>query len=167
MATIDSISAYAAYAASSYVSVSPAQPVSTYTSSSANSKRVIEDKVTLSDTAQAYLEQLARSGDLESARSASIGHGNLVGADLSGKNYSGTDLSSAFLFRANLAGTDFSYATLKDAWLAQADVTGADFRKADLRGANLSGVTGLTPEQLTGATVDLSTVLPFTVVYDG
>ncbi len=44
--------------------------------------------------------------------------------------------------------------------LAQTDVTGALFEGADLRGVDLSGVIGLTAEQLQSAIIDNTTVLP-------
>lgn len=168
MASIEGTGAYATYAAGSYLTVSAAQPGETTlrTAVSPGSKRVVEDKVTLSETAQAFLDQQARGASPQQASSAAIGHGNLVGADLSGDNYAGTDLSNIFLLRANLTGTDLRGANLQNTWLSYSNVTGADFRGADLRGANLSNVTGLTKSQLAAATVDLSTVLPFNVVYE-
>ncbi len=42
----------------------------------------------------------------------------------------------------------------------QTDVTGAVFDGADLRGADLSGVVGLSVEQLQMAIIDETTILP-------
>ena len=43
---------------------------------------------------------------------------------------------------------------------ASTDVRGAIFEQADLRGADLSGVVGLTADQISRAIVDDATILP-------
>lgn len=50
------------------------------------------------------------------------------------------DLSRAYLGRANLSGADFSYSNLRNADLRITDLSGANFSHADLRDANLLGV---------------------------
>jgi hypothetical protein len=76
------------------------------------------------------------------------------GADLSGKNMSGTMIAArANLTGANLSGANFERATLTKAKLRNANLTGANLNRAmlwqaDLRGADLRGA------DLTGATLD-------------
>ena len=172
MASFDGIGAYANFVAGTYLTVSESQPVTSWERSSgiAGSKRVIEDEVTLSGTAQAFLEHRARAGSAAQDAGTtpalspqSVDPANLIGVNLAGKDFSGADLSRAFLYRANLAGADFSRATLKDAWIADSDVRNANFDGADLRGANLGKARNLTRDQLIRARVDLKTVLPFTL----
>lgn len=173
MASFDGIGAYANFVAGTYLTVSDSQPVTSWERSSgiAGSKRVIEDKVTLSGTAQAFLEHRARAGVVSGQEEGtvpalspqSVDPANLIGVNLAGKDFSGADLSRAFLYRTNLAGADFSRATLKDAWIADSDVRDANFDGADLRGANLGKARNLTRDQLLRARVDLKTVLPFTL----
>jgi uncharacterized protein YjbI with pentapeptide repeats len=176
MASFDGINAYANFVAGTYLTVSEGQPVTSWERrvGATGAKRVVEDEITLSGTAQAFLDHRARTGnpaftDREGAPAlvpGSVDPANLVGVDLSGKDFSGTDLTRAFLYRTNLVGVDFSKATLKDAWIAESDVRGAIFDGADLRGANLSKARNLTREQLATALVDLRTVLPFAVTLE-
>ena len=65
------------------------------------------------------------------------GGANLSGADLRGANLSGADLRDADLRGANLSGAD-----LRGADLRNANLSGANLIGADLRGANLSGARG-------------------------
>jgi serine/threonine-protein kinase len=109
---------------------------------------------------------------------------NLQGADLSGTNFHGAQLTKTNLQDANLENTDFGRASLKEAnlkdanltkaYLSHADLDGADLRGADLsyaymsqanlRGANLCGanLTGakVTDEQLALAKINWLTVRP-------
>lgn len=109
---------------------------------------------------------------------------NLQGADLSGTNFHGAQLTKTNLQGANLENTDFGRASLKEAnlkdanltkaYLSHADLEGADLRGADLsyaymsqvnlRGANLCGanLTGakVTDEQLALAKINWLTVRP-------
>ncbi|MCW8835736.1 MAG: pentapeptide repeat-containing protein [Rhodospirillales bacterium] len=168
---ITGLSAYQAVAGASYLRVTEARPSSpdgmTVSDGSVGSPgRVIQDVVTLSPAAQAYLDYLAAGGggaSTVSQFSSLSGHANLIGANLSYKNFRGDDLSGAFLFGANLTGAVFDYANLQNAWMAGTDLSGASFNGADLRGANLDKATGLTSEQLAGAIVNGNTLLPIAV----
>jgi len=75
--------------------------------------------------------------------------------DLSGARVRQTNLSHANLTRANLSHADLTGANLRGANLAGAILTGTI-----LRGADLSEVRNLTEEQLAGAVVDDTTILP-------
>jgi uncharacterized protein YjbI with pentapeptide repeats len=106
---------------------------------------------------------------------AALAYANLTDADLDGADLDGADLRGAHLVRASLAGADLRNARLEGASLAGADLqgatlagarlTGADFADARLRntrlaGTDLSGVLHLTREQLAGARLDSTTILP-------
>lgn len=78
--------------------------------------------------------------------------------DLSGAKVRRTNLSHTNLTRANLSHADLTGADLRGANLAGAILTGTI-----LRGADLSGVINLTKEQLAGAVIDDTTILPFTL----
>jgi len=82
-----------------------------------------------------------RGADLSSAdlSGANLSGANLRSADLSGANLSGADLRSADLRSANLRSADLSGANLSGADLSSADLSGANLSGADLRSANLSG----------------------------
>jgi uncharacterized protein YjbI with pentapeptide repeats len=75
--------------------------------------------------------------------------------DLSGAKVRRTNLSHTNLTRANLSRADLTGANLRGANLAGAILTGTI-----LRGADLSGVINLTKEQLAGAVIDDTTILP-------
>jgi uncharacterized protein YjbI with pentapeptide repeats len=85
-------------------------------------------------------EQRALRPDLRGA--------NLLGAELSGVNFSETDLQGATLTWANLSHANFRHANLCDAQMSRTDLShtnfegavlvGADVRWASLRGADLS-----------------------------
>ena len=134
--------------------------------------RTIEDVVTLSPAAQEVLKNQSEKVPLDTegnpilneAKPATSNNSNIVAANLEGRDLTGTDLTGAALNYANLKDANLDNTVLNGASLAKADVTGATFINADLRGANLSGVTGLTAEQLASARVDISTVLPIAVV---
>ncbi|MBC6439282.1 MAG: pentapeptide repeat-containing protein [Rhodospirillales bacterium] len=119
-----------------------------------------------------------RDADLSRAdlRGANLRGANLRDADLSRADLSRADLSRADLSRADLRDANLSGANLTDANLSGADLLGANLTDADLSGANLyganlyganlsgphlggadltkatlSGVTGLTKEELRSA----------------
>jgi uncharacterized protein YjbI with pentapeptide repeats len=167
---IDGIGAYNLYVNSNALTVSPVQPGGSLgTSQSANSPRVVEDVVTLSQAAQAYLEFEAKNEDITTSQERAVAfssHGNLIGSGLSGQNLAGIDLTGVYLYKADLSNAVFDQATLNGAWLAGANLSGTSFIGADLRGANLSGATGLTAEQLALATVDGNTILPIGVALE-
>jgi uncharacterized protein YjbI with pentapeptide repeats len=75
--------------------------------------------------------------------------------DLSGARVRRTNLSRADLTHANLSHADLTGSNLRGANLDGAILTGTI-----LRGADLSGVVNLTKEQLAGAVVDDTTILP-------
>jgi hypothetical protein len=75
---------------------------------------------------------------------------HLRGANLSGANLRGADLTGANLSGANLRGADLTGANLSGANLRGADLTGANLRDADLGGADLLGAN-LTGANLRGA----------------
>jgi len=128
----------------------------------------VEDVVTLSPAAQEVLKYQAQTEKLDSTGNPIItdeaSTGNIVAADLEGRDLSGTDLTGATLNYANLKNANLNNAVLRGATFGNADVTGATFHGADLRGANFGGVTGLTYGQLAGARTDINTVLPIAVV---
>lgn len=93
----------------------------------------------------------------------------------------GADLRSADLRGADMRGTIATFADLSGAWLSGADLrrasfsraifSGADFRgtlllRTMLDGADLREVEGLTPEQLSGASIDARTLLPASLASD-
>jgi uncharacterized protein YjbI with pentapeptide repeats len=112
----------------------------------------------VSDTQAAQQNNLSAGGTPLTA--GDFSPGNLIRADFSGQSFAGTDLTGAVLKSANLANAGFSDAVLRDALLTNAVVTGATFFRADLRGANLAGALGLTADQLIGARIDITTILP-------
>jgi hypothetical protein len=74
-------------------------------------------------------------------------------ADLRGANLKGADLSRADLGAADLGSSDLRQAVLLNAHLHGArlhgaDLTGARLNGADLRSADLTGVLGMTPDQI-------------------
>jgi hypothetical protein len=69
--------------------------------------------------------------------------------------------------QASLQGSFFTCSVLNSAHFGNANVDGADFSGADLRAADLAGVTGLTSEQLHGATTDAGTKLPAGAMVSG
>ena len=81
------------------------------------------------------------------------------GADFRRATLSGLDLTAEQV-PSSLNSAFFTCATLTDAKLGNANLAGADLTGADLTGANLSQVTGLEPEQLSGATITSTTWLP-------
>lgn len=75
---------------------------------------------------------------------------SLRGADLSGRDLSGVNMSETDLSGADLDGTDISSANLKMADLGGADLAGADLDRADLYKADLTEVFGVDAD-LSGA----------------
>ena len=128
------------------------------------------DIVSLSATARALLAQEALRIPISAGGSPlnpdNGASGLLIRSDFSGQDFAGNDLSGAVLNFADLTGSNFSNAVLRNASLANADVTGASFFGADLRGANLAGVVGLTADQLRGARVDVTTILPVGILLE-
>ncbi|MCI1273815.1 MAG: pentapeptide repeat-containing protein [Clostridiaceae bacterium] len=69
---------------------------------------------------------------------------NLSGKDLSGANFTNTDLEGADLSGANLTGANFTHADLEEVNLKGANLTNAifyhaDLEEADMKGANITG----------------------------
>ena len=97
------------------------------------------------------------NADLQRANleEAHLEYADLTGAVLSNANLRGAVLQDAILTGVNLSNADLAGADLEDATLADANLEGAD-----LRGARLSGVRGLTQEQLDVAIIDGGTDLP-------
>ena len=90
---------------------------------------------------------------------------DLTGADLAGANLRGANLAGANLKRSNLTGTDLSGTNLAGADFTGAQLTGADLTaanlgSADLRKTSLTGVKGLTCDQVRSAKTDSPTKLP-------
>ena len=84
---------------------------------------------------------------------ANLNGANLRKAELSDAYLRKAELSDADLSSANLIGAYLSYANLSGAKLNNADLNGADLSfaalgEADLREANLQGVAGLRPEDI-------------------
>ena len=80
---------------------------------------------------------------------------NLLAADLEGADLSGSYLDGADLTQARLVNADLTDANLKGVRLEGAELDGAKLGSADLTGA-----TGLTPEQLSATETDDLTILP-------
>ena len=80
--------------------------------------------------------------------------------DFRGANLGGTNLTGAYLVRANLGGANLGGVNLTGANLGGADLGGANLSGANLLEADLSGVIGLTPDQIRCARIDPSTKLP-------
>lgn len=80
-----------------------------------------------------------------------------VGADFRRANLSHLDLEK---HGADLRYAFFTCANLSDAKLGATSMMGTDLTGADLSGADLSNVTGLTTQQLHGATASKDTKLP-------
>lgn len=112
----------------------------------------------------------------------------LYRADLRGANLRGAKLTAADLFEADLSNSDLTEAILAGANLRGSDLSGTNLRGsylgelehvnrarldyvfldgADLRGANLSFTSGLSRENLQGAHVDSTTVLPSDLLAEG
>ena len=106
---------------------------------------------------------------------ATLVHANLTGTDLDGAHLLGADLRAARLDSAGLAGAqlngarldsaslrwaDLQGATLTGAALAGADLAGAVLQHANLIGTDLRAVRNLTAQQVAGARVDDTTLLP-------
>ncbi len=106
---------------------------------------------------------------------AVLAYADLTDADLDGANLDSADLRGAHLVRAglvgadlrhtrldgaSLAGADLQGATLAGARLAGADFAGARLRNTRLAGTDLSGVLHLNREQIAGARLDSTTILP-------
>ena len=84
---------------------------------------------------------------------ANLNGANLRKAELSDAYLRKAELSDADLSDANLIGARLSFANLSGAKLNNADLRGADLSfaalgEADLREANLQGVAGLGPEDI-------------------
>ncbi|MER5935214.1 pentapeptide repeat-containing protein [Streptomyces sp. NPDC002054] len=86
---------------------------------------------------------------------ASLKFVHFEGANLRNARFQGVDMSLAHLNRANL-----NWADLEDADLESAVLESADLQVTRLTGANLSMARGLTPEQLSRASIYDSTQLP-------
>jgi hypothetical protein len=96
---------------------------------------------------------------------ANLSGAELMEAALSGAELMEANLSGAELWRANLSGAELWEANLTKASLRRANLTGADLREANLTearldGVDLSGVLGLTQEQLNRASGSSETKLP-------
>lgn len=90
----------------------------------------------------------------------SEGHIDLHGTALARAYLPWANLERAFLYESNLDGALLQNANLRGAWLWKATMVGAVMDGARLEGADLTGVAGLTAEQLRGAHTDATTKLP-------
>lgn len=94
----------------------------------------------------------------------------LYGSFLNNTNFSGANLEGCALVQVNLSGASLAHAQLKAANLAKSNLTGANLNRANmegawldntcLKGANLTGVFGLTLDQVRSAIIDEKTKLP-------
>jgi uncharacterized protein YjbI with pentapeptide repeats len=103
------------------------------------------------DLAQADLHQIDLSQAL--LQKAELEHANLEKTNLEGAKLNQACLSGANLSGANLVNADLEGANLRGASLKNAILKDTSLRKANLQYAELSDVTGLTADQLAGATV--------------
>lgn len=90
---------------------------------------------------------------------------DLSGANLSGANLAGTDLSCATMRGTNLTGADLTGANLSNAILTDVDLSGANLTNANLSGATMKNVN-MTRTNTTGTDMThvsgLSTVIGYT-----
>lgn len=93
-------------------------------------------------------------------RDADLTSTNLIQANLSRAHLLRADLTGAFLVEANLTGAFLGGANLTGAFLPVANLTRADLQEANLRGVDLSGVKGLTQDDIDMAITDENTRLP-------
>ncbi|MEE2753451.1 MAG: pentapeptide repeat-containing protein [Candidatus Latescibacterota bacterium] len=89
----------------------------------------------------------------------------LSGANLQDRDFSGIDFLKVNLSGANLKRVRFHKANLRYTDFSGCDLSGADFENADimladLTGAKMSGVVGLSREQIEDTLTDTSTILP-------
>ncbi len=82
------------------------------------------------------------------------------GASLKGRDLKFSNATRAFLVKADLRQANLTGANLVQADLRRANLEGADLNRTDLRGAILTGVVGLSQEQINRACVDEKTRLP-------
>lgn len=129
-------------------------------------KRVIRDRVTLSQDANAYMKAVNSATTRSNTAFAKALRGpvNLSGADLRGvplqrADLSGFNLSGTNLSHASLRGTNLSNANLMDADLRGADLTDANLSGASLQGADLRKVRGLTDRQMESALLSQNAIL--------
>src|SRR5258708_27729490 len=113
-------------------------------------------EMSTSEMTRAEVEELLKAAPQgpRDQRSAELEGKRLSHIDLSGLDFSGSNLRLARLNRTDLKGARFDRATLNQAWLIDADLTGASLVKASLLstqmqraklgGADLSGarITG-------------------------
>lgn len=102
-------------------------------------------------------ETYLSDADLEAA--------NLEKANLHEARLRYTILKEAILTKANLQGAYLHHANLKNANLCEAVLSGADLKEADLEGANLTGVIGITAEQLSRVKSLKAAILPTEFTY--
>ncbi|MDP6454518.1 MAG: pentapeptide repeat-containing protein [SAR202 cluster bacterium] len=135
------------------------------------------DQASVKASVQAILDVLGRRDRFQETTNQRI---DLRNTDLRGANLQGTHLERAILFGSRLQWTDLRSAHMENAimWgvnLEGANIDGghlegANFWEANFEGARISGahlqgasllnVNGLTQDQLEGAYIDESTVLP-------
>lgn len=99
-------------------------------------------------------------GRRHAAFDPSEGHIDLHGTALARAYLPWAHLERAFLYESNLEGAMLQNANLRGAWLWKASLSEAVLDGAHLEGADLTGVAGLTAEQIRRAHIDQSTKLP-------
>ncbi|BCM90447.1 hypothetical protein IAD21_02300 [Abditibacteriota bacterium] len=87
-------------------------------------------------------------------------HVDLHGTSMARAYMPFSNFVGAFLYEANLEGAVLQSADLRGAWLWKARLAGVILDGAHLEGADLTGVSGLTLEQLKSAHLDSTTKLP-------
>ena len=85
---------------------------------------------------------------------------DLHGTNLAKAHLPFAGLEYAFLYDCNLEGALLFRANLQGAWMARCRLRTANLDGAQLQGADLSDVSGLTPEQLRHVRYDEKTVFP-------
>ena len=99
-------------------------------------------------------------GQLDGARKRSVVQflyeSQLIQKDKPIVSLSGADLTDADLSGADLRGADLRVAALRRANLSRAVLFDVDLSHARLRGADLSGIRGVTPEELEDTAYSLS-----------
>ena len=116
---------------------------------------------------EAHLARLHATGACESCdlsgatlRVSKLAGAQLRAADLSEADLISANLGGADLRGARLTGTNMIRGSLQKARLGGADLSGAVLIRLHIEGTDLSGVTGLTQEQLSRACADAATVPP-------
>jgi len=129
---------------------------------SGNPRSLIIDTISLSAEAQQIISTetssfASRPSGLTSLNSSATSFGD---QDISGASFVGQNLDGATFTNTILRDVNFTGASLAGARFTSSLVEGARFNAANLSGADLQGAQGLKFEQIQGAFIDSTTLLP-------